>query len=319
MKNILLIGLIGVKVCVAQQFSSSNEAYISNVNKGFDAMKSEQYDSCVHFYSSAFKITQTSYLSTLRMAACAYSTGSVEIYQAQLQKAFDLNWSGVKQIFEGNEEFNYLKGTGFEKDVNRNWEQYATDAGINLDLMKELTEIRNEDQELRAIIVEYGNTHGWDSPKMDSLWAIQTPIDQANMRRIAEIINEFGYPGNSLVGSAQSITAFLVIQHAELDDQEKYLSVLIEAANEGELQWSSVALLIDRVNIRNDRKQIYGSQVSRDEETGEYYFYPIEDPLKIDSLRATVGLGPIQEYADNWNFHWDPQKHLNRQNKKRSD
>ena len=57
--------------------------------------------------------------------------------------------------------------------------------------------------------------------------------------------------------------------------------------------------------MRNGLPQKYGSQISRDEETGEYYFGEMENPERIDSVRATVGLGPIQEYADNWNIEWN--------------
>ena len=30
----------------------------------------------------------------------------------------------------------------------------------------------------------------------------------------------------------------------------------------------------------------------------------------MDSLRATVGLGPLQAYADRYNFVWDPEGHI---------
>ena len=63
------------------------------------------------------------------------------------------------------------------------------------------------------------------------------------------------------------------------------------------------------------KKQIYGSQVNQDQETGEYFFAEIENPYEIDSTRATVGLGPLQEYADNWNFKWDADAHVKRHSK----
>ena len=81
------------------------------------------------------------------------------------------------------------------------------------------------------------------------------------------------------------------------------------------MRWSSLALLIDRIEVRNERPQIYGSQVGRDEETGEYYFGWIKNPHKVDSIRAEVGLGPLQEYADRWDFTFDPDKHLERHGK----
>lgn len=277
------------------------------------AMKRGSYDSCVHFYSNAFEVSQTSYLSTMRMAACAYSSENMQEYRRQLTKAFEIDWSGAREVFESYDEFTYLQGSLFEKEVMEKWTAAAEEQGVNIQLMKELAEIRQTDQEQRAVIIEYSNRYGWNSPKVDSLWEIQVPRDQANMARIAEIIDTNGYPGVSMVGSEQAITAFLVVQHSELSDQEKYLPVLMEAAEANELDWRSVALLIDRVNVRTGRKQIYGSQVTQDEQTGEHYFFPIEQPYKIDSIRAAIGLGPLQNYADNWQIIWDPERHLQRQ------
>ena len=146
---------------------------------------------------------------------------------------------------------------------------------------------------------------------MDSLWAIQNHSDSVNTVYITNLIDKMGYPGKSIVGDEAS-TAFLVIQHADLEVQEKYLPILQAAADEGELRWSSLALLIDRIEMRNERPQIYGSQVNRDPETGEYFFARIKDPHNIDKIREEVGLGPIQSYADNWNFTFDPDEHLKR-------
>jgi len=151
---------------------------------------------------------------------------------------------------------------------------------------------------------------------MDSLWTLQSAADSINTLRIIEIIDKDGYPGKSVVGPGLASTAFLVIQHADLEVQEKYLPIITEAADEGEVNWSSVALLVDRVNTRNDRPQIYGSQVSSDPETGESFFFEIAEPYKVDSIRGTVGLGPLSDYAKFFEFEWDADKHVERHSKK---
>lgn len=48
----------------------------------------------------------------------------------------------------------------------------------------------------------------------------------------------------------------------------------------------------------------------RDEATGAFYFFPIENPHKIDSIRATVGLRAFQKYAERANIKWDAAKHI---------
>ncbi len=51
-----------------------------------------------------------------------------------------------------------------------------------------------------------------------------------------KVIEEYGYPGKSLVGPSNMGTAFLVIQHSNQEVQEKYLPLLKQAADDGELR-----------------------------------------------------------------------------------
>lgn len=295
-----------------QTFSSQDPSYVTNVQAGEMALKSEKYDSCLIYYEQAFEIKQTSFLSTLRAAACAFKANNKMVLDSYMDKAFKLNWDETRNIFYNYPEFEFLIGSEFEQDLNDRWEQAATDSGLDVELIKEFAEIRRTDQLYRQEMRGVSDKYGWQSPQMDSLWSLQLPVDSANTARISEIIDQYGYPGTSMVGPAQASTAFLVIQHADLEVQEKYLDIITAAANAGEVQWRSVALLVDRVYMRRGGKQIYGSQVGRDPDTGAYFFSEIENPHKIDSIRATVGLGPLQQYADNWNFTWDPDAHIKR-------
>lgn len=294
----------------AQQFSSDDPSYKEFVTKGETALKAMNYDSCMIYYKNAFKIRQTSELSTMRNAACAYSAGDEDYLAEQLKKAFDLSWGSSNNIYKNYPEFDYLRKSDFDKLVGDTYLQYAKEAGVDLDLMAEFEIIQYEDQRYRREMNGVEEKYGWESPQIDSLWVLQNKADSLNTLRITEIIDERGYPGKSMVGDGYASTAFLVIQHADLAIQEKYLSTITKAADDGEVRWSSVALLVDRINMRNGKPQIYGSQVNRDPETEEYYFSRIAEPFKIDSIRATVGLGPLQSYADNWEFEWDPEKHI---------
>lgn len=310
----IIVFLFGINQVYTQNYSSQNPDYISLVQAGEKAMNSEKYDSCLFYYDKAFEIKQTSYFSTLRAATCAYNMGDESTLDRHLTKAFDLDWGGTRSLFYNMEEFHYLLETPFEEMIKERWEKAAVASGADLKLMEELAEIRRTDQEHRMKMRDVSEKYGWQSPQMDSLWTLQNAVDSVNQSRIIEIIDEYGYPGQSLVGG-ESSTAFLVIQHADLDIQEKYLPIITDAADAGEVAWSSVALLVDRVKMRQGGKQIYGSQVLRDEESGEHYFAPIEKPFKIDSIRATVGLPAIQSYGNNWDIKWDPQKHIDRQKK----
>ena len=295
---------------VAQTFSSQNPDYIEKVKAGEAALKGADYAECLTHYKTAFDIKQTSYLSIMRAAACAFKANDEVILTTYLDKAFELSWGGAKQVFDNYEEFEFLKSTPFEKLVEEKYQTAVAASGVNLALMEELETILQTDQEQRGYMREVSEKYGWKSPQMDSLWAIQNYADSVNTQRIEEIIAEYGYPGKALVGEAQASTAFLVIQHADLAIQEKYLPIISKAADEGEVRWSSVALLVDRVRMRKGEKQLYGSQLNTDQETGKPFFSPIENPHKIDSVRATVGLGPLQDYADHWELKWDADAHI---------
>ena len=298
-----------------QTFASSDPQYKVHVEAAEASLNDKKYDDCLNSYQHAFKIKQTSVLSTLRAAACAFSADKKPILETYLAKVFELNWDQTKEIFENYTEFEYLKDSEFEKTINERWEKSAKDSGIDLELMAEFNEIQRTDQEQRGYMREVQDKYGWDSPQMDSLWNIQTATDETNLARIEEVIEEYGYPGKSLVGANNMGTAFLVIQHSNQETQEKYLPLLKQAADDGEERWSSVALLIDRILLGQGNNQVYGSQINTDQETGEYFFGPIENPFQIDSIRNTVGLGPLQDYADHWDFKWDPSKHVARHKK----
>ncbi len=307
---ILTVVIFSIHFSYSQELSAEDEAYQTLVVAGENSLKNMDYDSCMVYYKEAFKIRQTSYLSTMRNAACAYSAEDQKYLDEQLKIAFDLSWGGSKNIYDNYPEFEYLAGSEFEKTIEEMYLKYAGEAGVDLVMMEEFDQIIYEDQRYRLEMNEVEEKYGYESPQMDSLWALQNHADSLNTMRITEIIDEKGYPGKSMVGDGHASTAFLVIQHAELAVQEKYLPIISKAADDGEVRWSSVALLVDRVNMRQGKPQIYGSQVRKDPETNEFYFSRIAEPYKVDSIRATVGMRPLQSYADNWEFTWDPERHI---------
>lgn len=296
-------------VLTAQSYSTNDPAYIEAVQAGEAALKGESYDECLEYYRTAFEIKQTSFLSTLRAAACAHSAKQTKLRDQYLDHAFELSPDGSTEVFRDYDEFRYLDGTAFADLIEERF--MAAFPNYDAELAAKLAEVGETDQAQRRHMREVSEKYGWESPQMDSLWTLQNYSDSVNTVYITQLIDKMGYPGKSVVGDEAS-TAFMVIQHADLEVQEKYLPVLREAADAGEMRWSSLALLIDRIEMRNERPQIYGSQVRRDPETGEHYFAEIKDPHNIDQIRAEVGLGPIQQYADNWDFTFDPDKHVAR-------
>src|SRR5689334_3526711 len=68
-------------------------------------------------------------------------------------------------------------------------------------------------------------------------------IDSTNLIQVEALIRKYGWPGKSFVGVEGNIAAFLVIQHADLKTQEKYLPIMEQSVKEGESREADLALL----------------------------------------------------------------------------
>jgi hypothetical protein len=144
---------------------------------------------------------------------------------------------------------------------------------------------------------EVQKQYGVDSAEWKEVWAKQKAIDAENGRHLDAIIAEFGWPGISVFGEKASRAALLILQHSDFAFQKKYLELARAAAKKGELRASQLALVEDRVRLREVGKQIYGSQMNRNA-SGEWEPQPIEDEANVDQLRATVGLMPMRAYLE---------------------
>lgn len=187
--------------------------------------------------------------------------------------------------------------------VEAKWGQYEMP-----ELSKELWRMKIKDQAFYYHLDVQEQCDGVQSPIQRALWELKAQINEKNEARVAEIIDEHGWPKASVVKGSAASTVFLIIQHSDIEMQKKYLPLMREAADAGEASWSSLALLIDRVNLREGGKQIYGSQISRDAD-GSFHVRDLDEPEYVNQRREEVGLGPIEEYVARWGIEWDiPQK-----------
>jgi hypothetical protein len=120
-------------------------------------------------------------------------------------------------------------------------------------------------------------------------------IDSCNQVQVKALIAKYGWLGKSAIGNYNQVL-FLVIQHADLETQEKYFPLLQESADKGESSKIDAAMMQDRILMRQGKKQIYGSQVVLNK-TGGQEFYPIEDEKNVNLRRQKIGMQPIEEYA----------------------
>lgn len=167
-------------------------------------------------------------------------------------------------------------------------------------LRAELEAMFDSDQSLRNEMTKAERDHGSNSPEMAALWEKQQKIDLRNIERIEAIIAGHGWPKRSTLGWKAALAAFVILQHADLPYQKKYLPLVRAAAAAKELDGSSLALLEDRILMREGKNQIYGSQLQRKAD-GQYAPFPIEDEANVDRRRAEVGLQPLADYVKSHN------------------
>jgi hypothetical protein len=171
-------------------------------------------------------------------------------------------------------------------------------------LKEQLEQIYVRDQMLRQLYRDAEEKFGKESDEMKYFWQLVSEQDSLNEIEVIKIIKEKGWVGKSLVGGQANMTLWLVIQHAPLETQEKYLPLLKKSVLEGESSGSHLALLEDRIQMRNDKPQTYGSQITTDKETGKQVVYQIWEPEYVNQRRKEVGLGPIEDYVKRWGINW---------------
>jgi len=182
----------------------------------------------------------------------------------------------------------------------------------NEPLRRELLKMEEEDQRYRKEAQEIDNaTFAPEEKKKrrEALMEKQAETDGRNMKRLTEIIEQYGWPGKSLVGKDGSLTAFLIVQHGGLEDQKKYFPLLKEAVGKGEAEPAHAAYLEDRILMLEGKKQIYGTQLRRDEATQKLELWPVEDEEHLDARRATLGLEPIAEYLKRFGLEYKARPH----------
>jgi hypothetical protein len=169
-----------------------------------------------------------------------------------------------------------------------------------------LDSIGGLDQRYRNQLETVSARYGGQSPEMKLLLDSMAYADSLNMMYVSHIIDTYGWLGPDDIGANANETLFMVVQHSTPEERKKYLPVMRDAVKAGKAKGSSLALLEDRVALYEGRPQLYGSQLSWNMITNEYYVQPLADPDHVDERRAALGLVPMATYImDCCNLIWD--------------
>lgn len=314
----LVLGILILHLSLGQQVSLGQEApqaYLDLAKRADSLYQAKSYQAAARAYTAAFKSNNwKGYLPEMYNSARAWAQIS------NLDSAFRkldrmITYGGIDdfkeyQSFPSEPAFKSLK-------QDKRWQALLTkaEARFNNPLVQQLDTIFREDQKYRLLVDSMGEKHGFESKEVQSLWHSMEAADSINLIKVKAILDRHGWLGPQEVGQRGNTTLFLVIQHADSATQVKYLPMMREAVKSGNANAGSLALLEDRVALRQGKKQLYGSQIGRDPESGEHYVLPLKDPGNVDKRRAAVGLPPLAEYVKHWDITWNVEEYIKQQGK----
>lgn len=166
----------------------------------------------------------------------------------------------------------------------------------NQELKKELDQIYFDDQDIRIKYVNEMNKPKADTAKLDSMMQIMIKVDSINIKKVAAVLDKYGWLTNSEVGEKANTSLFGVIQHADLKTQLKYRPLIEKAFKEGNLPTDLYVEFEDRVKYRETKEQIYGTQYGWKPNSNETFILPLIDPDNVDKRRLKIGLGHFAYY-----------------------
>lgn len=169
------------------------------------------------------------------------------------------------------------------------------------ELLPILDSIYKSDQDIRMLLIDLNKINA-NKVQIDSVRTVMIETDKSNLVIVEKIISDYGWLGPQDVGMQGSQALFLVIQHADLSTQKKYIQMIRKAEKDGKTLSSNLAILEDRIAMREGKKQIYGSQRFTDKTTRKSYVYPIQDIDNLDNRRTLMGMPPMKDYSSNWNL-----------------
>ncbi len=172
-------------------------------------------------------------------------------------------------------------------------------------LKKILNKVFEDDQKYRRNSKKLLDQYGPDSKEVQEVVEKTAKLDKKNLERIEIILEQYGWLSEDIIGFKESEAIFLVIQHASLEVQIKYFPIMEKAVELGNARKCDLAMLQDRILVKQGKKQIYGTQLIYNEEEKQYVVEPLVYPEKVDERRQSVGLPPMNEYLKCYDLTWE--------------
>lgn len=163
----------------------------------------------------------------------------------------------------------------------------------DLTLKETLENILERDQYDRLLWSQAVKNNPGDAERNEQLAQRALMTDSVNLMLVGRILSQYGFPRKEQVGEFGNQAAWLVFQHADLDYQKRFLPQMEAAVSHGDIAPLYLALLRDRIDVREGRPQRYGTQI---DEKGN--LAPLLDASRVNQWRQEVGLPSIEQFED---------------------
>ncbi|MFH1248801.1 MAG: DUF6624 domain-containing protein [archaeon] len=112
-----------------------------------------------------------------------------------------------------------------------------------------------------------------------------------NSEWLKRIISKQGGSSEEKISKQGEFYSWLIVQHSEDIDFQKLCLKLLKNLSKTKERNQHIAYLIDRILVKENKKQIYGTQFSNGNP------FPILDEGNLDKRRNEMGLGSFEEYS----------------------
>ncbi|MBU4315620.1 hypothetical protein KJ673_04445 [Patescibacteria group bacterium] len=129
-------------------------------------------------------------------------------------------------------------------------------------------------------------------------------IDRDNIKFLRIFVDKYGWPKSSEYSEQVVNGAWLLAQHGgfDVDLQKHCLKLMKELVDINEVCLEHIAYLEDRIRVIEDRKQLYGTQLTLKD--GRLVPKPIYNQSKVDDRRANFKLGSLDDYIQVMNENY---------------
>ena len=307
--KLLICPVLAFVIMIMNSCGCDQKKYSNLVNEAQKLYEKEDYLKAGQKYSEAFKVISIHpEYGDRKNAACAWTQANVpDSAFVQLVKiAHDStfisynNLMTIQDLIVLHSDKRWGEIIGMVKSNT-----LKAEGNLNMPLVAILDSVFFDDQNYREQFFKTQKKYGFGSKECKAIVKIIHKKDSDNIFKLNKILDEHGWPGPEVIGNQGTATLWMVIQHSDLKTQEKYLPMIREASKKGYINQDKLALLEDRVALRQEKKQIYGTQTGRDSLTGEKYVKPLEDPDNVDKRRAEIGIGKLEDYLSLQGIKWD--------------